>query len=780
MEKMSAVVNKDMQSEREALGGILEDDDMERLLNSGEDEDDDGEADDDDDDDDDEGIGSRKRGAATRASYESKGVEAPRVSRMRRKRIHEDDDDEDYDEDAPGDDATGDSDDDDEGPSHGDVDDSEEEAIGTADEDSDDVDTAPGVLLSPARKSSSSAFGGSPGGGAARASRARMGRAPLDVRENDEDDDGESDFGWGRTAKGGGEKSRGGECASDGSAGDDGRCCRASNAKSPTRLRTTHVNCPSTTDNITMAPLPKNKPHVCYFAPDGKTRHCFALDTLYRIAISAKDNGNNVASNAAPSSSLQFLQPPHFRAPMEDDLLDQIASRFGRAALVIEKSAMYKKVKGSAYLNADELDEFDEDGEYIGYNAGSSGGRATFRERFERYMQSLMGSADIYCCPLCFNEADRRRGTSDEEMFEDDDDDDENDDGLKDDEGGEDRFSFMDDPLTILGGLDQEEFVVASSFCFRYLADVKAHLSVVHGVNLREIAGNDLFKRFQIRASDGLLQSWLKRSLRRAAVQGDMMHYWLGGENQSFILLMNQIDKGKARYEHSGEHVSDFSLSFPNRARKIWRDVSAPYSKQHDMEDFIAEEGEEESGGDIADLPVNPNFTPPDAKGRGDFKSPEEQMIEHLRKKNRTKMKYGSSDDDSSETSNDKDSGGDYNKSSDGSDDDELEVLPKPPQYEEVEEEDDWIKAKLLKTKKAKHGLKTKDDDDSEDADLFDSSSETDHPKTKVSDSARKRVIDDDDNSLGSDAEMKPKHKMHANGGSARKRVIEGSDDESF
>jgi hypothetical protein len=198
------------------------------------------------------------------------------------------------------------------------------------------------------------------------------------------------------------------------------------------------------------------------------------------------------------------------------------------------------------------------------------------------------------------------------------------------------------------------------------------------------------------------------------------------------------------------------------------------------MEDFIAEEGEEESGGDIADLPVNPNFTPPDAKGRGDFKSPEEQMIEHLRKKNRTKMKYGSSDDDSSETSNDKDSGGDYNKSSDGSDDDELEVLPKPPQYEEVEEEDDWIKAKLLKTKKAKHGLKTKDDDDSEDADLFDSSSETDHPKTKVSDSARKRVIDDDDNSLGSDAEMKPKHKMHANGGSARKRVIEGSDDESF
>ncbi len=355
------------------------------------------------------------------------------------------------------------------GPSYGDADDGEE-AIGTADEDSGDADTAPSVLLSPARKSSG-AFGGSPGSGA-RAAWARMGRAPLDVREkrareDDEDDDEGDHDGGGRAADGGG-KSGGDERGSDGDDGDNGRCrFEAPNSKSPTRLRTTHVNCTSTTDNITMAPLPKDKPHVCFIAPDGRTRHCFTLDTLYRIAISARDNGNSVTSNAAPSlSSLQFLQPPHFRAPMEDDLLDQIASRFGRAALVIEKSAMYKKLKGSAYLDADELDEFDEDGEYVGSNAGSSGRRATFRERFERYMQSLMGSADIYCCPLCFNEADRRRGTADEEMFEDDDDND--DDGLKDDDGGEDRFSFMDDPLTILGSLDQEEFVVASSFCFRY------------------------------------------------------------------------------------------------------------------------------------------------------------------------------------------------------------------------------------------------------------------------------------------------------------------------
>ncbi len=67
--------------------------------------------------------------------------------------------------------------------------------------------------------------------------------------------------------------------------------------------------------------------------------------------------------DSSPSGALQFLQPPHFRVPMEDDLLDQIASRFGRSSLVIEHSSMYKKMEGSAYHYDDELDDFDEDGE---------------------------------------------------------------------------------------------------------------------------------------------------------------------------------------------------------------------------------------------------------------------------------------------------------------------------------------------------------------------------------------------------------------------------------
>ena len=40
-----------------------------------------------------------------------------------------------------------------------------------------------------------------------------------------------------------------------------------------------------------------------------------------------------------------------------------------------------------------------------------------------------------------------------------------------------DRFRYSDDPLTILGRLDDEQFQIASTFCFRRLADVKSFIS---------------------------------------------------------------------------------------------------------------------------------------------------------------------------------------------------------------------------------------------------------------------------------------------------------------
>lgn len=790
-QKMHDMVQKDMQSEKEALAGVLEDDDQELLENS-----DRGESGSSDEEED------AARGAGRGAARDGKKDRDRKTGATPKKRGNKYDDDESYDDGAPSgasdsseDDDMSDFEESDDGvteqntrksmrkrtaskaTSYKDVDESD---FGTADEDSEDADNGPSILMSPARKGRGELGGyGSPN----MRRRARMGRTPLDVREEGESSEESEQERKPRSKRR--KPSAGSDDESDSSEQTEGSEAGAGKlehalltnpykkcTKSPSTLKTTQICCPSTIDDITMMKLPKNKPHVCYIAPDGKTRHCFTLETLYRIAISSNSN-NNVDNNVVAAldnvspKKLEFLQPPHFRSPMEDDLLDQIASRFGRAALVIENSAVYKKMRGGFHTMAtaldDELDEFDSDGEYVG--DGEGGAPRSFGQRFERYMQNLMGSNDVYCCPLCYNEADRRLGNGgDEEMCEDDE---TSRDGDKREES-KDRMSFLDDPLTILGSLDGEQFEVAASFCFRRLAGLKTHLKVVHGVKTSDVEGNDLFKRFQIRAGDGLLQSWLRKSLRQNTVrQGDMMRYWLNGENQSFVLLLSQIDRNGLRGEQSGEYEGDFSTSFPNRAKRIWRDVSAPYLKDtRDMEDFITEEGDEsgeECEGDA--VPVNPHFTPPNGEGES-AKSPEEQMIEHLRRKNRGRSAFDNSDDDSSSLGD-----------GDMSDEDDLEVLPKPPQYEEAEEEDTWIK--LKRTKKARHLTHNHSDSSgnfSEDNGVFDAGDATGRSGLpEANGSARKRVIDDGGGVDLSAERSRPGARVN---GSARKRVFESSDEE--
>ena len=96
---------------------------------------------------------------------------------------------------------------------------------------------------------------------------------------------------------------------------------------------------------------------------------------------------------------------------MDDDLLDQIASRFGRPALVVEDSELYRKIARShdglfgaaSALLDEELDQFDEDGKYVGHDDASAIGvptRRKFGDCFERYMQELMGSTDVYLINL--------------------------------------------------------------------------------------------------------------------------------------------------------------------------------------------------------------------------------------------------------------------------------------------------------------------------------------------------------------------------------------------
>ncbi|KAL7438683.1 hypothetical protein ACHAXM_006566 [Skeletonema potamos] len=741
-ERMSIVVKQDMKTEREALGGVLEDDDRELLENSTS-EKSDNDSSNDSSNDDGGGNNVEEDADENRLRKRLKQNKVTNGSAKRRKRtLGAESTDEDYDENNSGsdqDDSAGDYDDDDNDddddnfeigsddmavskrrstrkqnrggkkkPNYTEID---EEDIGTADEGTSDEEKGPSILTSPTTKSSGSY--GSPA--ARKRARAGMGgRTPLDLREDgssNEDDDKE----FKPTSKNCKEASttRKRRPYMDSSDSDN-----SDEQESPTPHSsglTSHINCSSLIDDITMMNLPKNKPHVCYIAPDGKSRHCFTLDTLYRIAISAKGDGDS-----AKKDVLTFMQPPHFRSPMEDDLIDQIASRFGRSALVIENSAVYKKIKGGRLgsSNLDELDEFDEDGNFVG--DGGEGNGVNFQDRFNRFITTLMGSSDVYCCPLCYIEADRRLGYhDDDEMIEDDESGDE-----QVDDSQVDRFAFVDDPLTILGHLDSDAFEVAATFCFRLLSGLKQHLKVVHGVNLSDIEGNDLFKRFQVRAGDGLLQRWLQKNLRRNTVQGDMMRYWNSGENQSFLLLLSQIDRNKPEYS------SDFSLSFPNRARRVWNQVSAPYMKHgQDIDDFIADDDEsEESAGGV---PINPNFTPPSIlKSGSDFKSPEEKLIEHLQQKNRNKSALRS------------DSGGESSSSSSSSSsekDDELEILE--PNPTEESDEDDWTKSKSVEAKvKRKSQSSTKNDSDD---DVFDSDVKIiEDKKAKTPTSARKRVME--------------------------------------
>ncbi|KAL7469988.1 hypothetical protein ACHAXS_010227, partial [Conticribra weissflogii] len=519
-ERMHKIVVDEMKTVKEALGDVLEEDD--KALMEGED------------------SGSDDKRSKNSASDDS--VSDQNEGRPKRKaaiglKHNKYDDDEDYSEGDDGLNSDGSDDDDDMDENDLDDDDelfrnsrcrrttrstrdrtkrsyqeADEEEFGTADESSSDEKTAPSLITSPQRKISRGMSHRSPW---ARAT-------ALNVNCSDDSDSNEQDrtkatkrknsssINKSKKRKVGSDREN--EYSDDGDANencsDDNEIIgtpkrklaksKTTTAHSPSAAIVASMSCPSTHDGITMMKLPKNKPHICYISPDGGTRHCFTIDTLYRIAISRKDNHDTNFS--AGTQKLQFLQPPHFRSPMEDDLIDQIASRFGRSALIIEKSNIYKKLTRRGWTSnidpgdfEDEMDDFDDDGEYVGGMGGDGNHHGlNFDERFQNYLKNLMGNTDLYCCPLCYIEADRRLGNhGDEEMEADDDSDEEGDDTAVD------RFSFIDDPLTILESLDST-FKTASSFCFRLLSGVKSHLKNVHGVQISEISGNDLFKRFQV------------------------------------------------------------------------------------------------------------------------------------------------------------------------------------------------------------------------------------------------------------------------------------------
>lgn len=136
---------------------------------------------------------------------------------------------------------------------------------------------------------------------------------------------------------------------------------------------------------------------------------------------------------------------------------------------------------------------------------------------------------------------------------------------------------------------------------------------------------------------------------------------------------MNEIDHGFTQ-----DH---FCKSFQRRAVKIWRGLSAPYSRLCES-DFI-DSGEE----DIEEIP-HPIFEPPPEDVEGAF-------VEHLRKKIQSTQGRKHGYDTSS--SDDDDDG-----SKEGSDDDEDEVIfvdggDDEDIYVEESSEDDWMASKRAK-----------------------------------------------------------------------------------
>ena len=224
------------------------------------------------------------------------------------------------------------------------------------------------------------------------------------------------------------------------------------------------------------------------------------------------------------------------------------------------------------------------------------------------------------------------------------------------------------------------------------------------------------------------------------------MRYWNEGENQSFLLLLNQIDRREIGGEQSGDYGSDFSESFPNRAKRLWAEISSPFLKvQDDMEDFLADDDDEDE--DDNHIPINPHFTPPTKEGEK-MKSPEEEMVEFLQRKNSQRGAASSSDNDESSSAN-------YSS-------EELEVLSRQgADEEEEEEEDEWMKSKQLAAKKKAIKRAKRHEDSSDSDDPF-------AQETSMNGSRKSIGMDDSD-------DEKP---LVGKSSSTRTRLAESSDEE--
>jgi hypothetical protein len=246
-------------------------------------------------------------------------------------------------------------------------------------------------------------------------------------------------------------------------------------------------DCPSKFDVITNEVLPVR--HVCYWSPDGLHRQCFALETLHKIAMSTPHP--EYRQDLTGGGQQTFLQPPHFRSKMSANLLDQIASRFGRGALDLFGPFYDQKIDEK--MDSGQRDsEDDEESDYVINHSEALADSKSFIERVGNYAKQQMGSQDIYACPLCYTVAHRRMRVQPDWSYDDD----------KEEEVEaelvECDIEFRYDPIHILGSLGDGYFNIASSFCFTRVAKLKNHLRHAHRVDTKEVDSNGLYERFKV------------------------------------------------------------------------------------------------------------------------------------------------------------------------------------------------------------------------------------------------------------------------------------------
>lgn len=453
--------------------------------------------------------------------------------------------------------------------------------------------------------------------------------------------------------------------------------------------------CPSTEDCITAEPLPKI--HVCYISPDGSSRQCFALQTLRTIALKSSMLHTCMRVDLE-EERMTFLQPPHFRTAMVDDLVDQIACRFGRDALDLHGS----------FYNRKPLDDTGSD-DASSPCGGTQDDEEELLHRVQRYMGSQMGSRDIYSCPLCYSEMHRRVYRS----FQIKSDDESSDEETKERVPSENAY----DPMLILGWLDNEEFEGASAFCFNKISEVKKHLRQDHNVDTRGIEGNDLYMRYRVRAPDGLLQRYLKQSRRGFGnFQGDMRRYWNEGNSQHFIYLLELMqranhcrkilhdnrsdDDEKEEAENFLSTGQNFFASMVDQAKEEWKLISSPFLKatKTDLTDFLVPDGSNEEEDENDENNGTTAFLAHRQIMKSDDESDENDLIHKIQRKYAENHENDSSSEVHVSDAND-------NVFESDSDNDDSEING---YYSEVEEEkDEWFTNILRKRKARERNRKT-------------------------------------------------------------------------